>query len=127
MRILNLTQHTATPDQLAAGVINIETPEADVVFEELNFRQIPTYEEVEIRAANLAEMVAELIKMYDASNTVMIGGAPFLMHPLVEALVKKGIQPCFAFSLRESVEKIMPNGSVVKTSEFKHQGMVTKP
>ena len=54
----------------------------------------------------------------------MIGGAPFLMSPLESALLNNGIEPVYAFSTRESVEKKLPDGSVQKTNIFKHKGFV---
>lgn len=54
----------------------------------------------------------------------MIGGAPFLMPVLDKALRNYGHRPIYAFSKRESVEKTNPDGTVVKTSVFKHAGFV---
>lgn len=46
------------------------------------------------------------------------------MVPLAEALRKRGFEPLFAFSRRESVEETMPDGSVRKTTVFRHVSFV---
>ena len=53
----------------------------------------------------------------------MIGGAPYLIASLHDALVGRDIQPLYAFSKRVSVEK-KEGGEVIKTSVFKHVGFV---
>jgi hypothetical protein len=50
----------------------------------------------------------------------MIGGAPYLMGPLVAALKAVDVQPLFSFTERKSVERVGLDGSVVKTSVFAH-------
>jgi len=54
----------------------------------------------------------------------MIGGAPFLMSALEDALVIAGITPLYAFSVRESVEAEQADGSVRKVAVFRHLGFV---
>ena len=54
----------------------------------------------------------------------MIGGAPFLMGALESELKNRGIQPMYAFSVRDSVEKQNPDGSVTKQNVFKHAGFI---
>lgn len=46
------------------------------------------------------------------------------LSPLEKALWEVGIRPLFAFSVRESVERVKDDGSVEKTSVFKHAGFV---
>jgi hypothetical protein len=58
------------------------------------------------------------------ADAVMIGGAPYLMGPLTDALKDLGIEVCFSYSERVSVESSLPDGSVTKTSVFKHVGFV---
>lgn len=53
----------------------------------------------------------------------MIGGAPYLMILLHDALVGRDIQPLYAFSERVSVEK-EEGGKIIKISVFKHVGFV---
>ena len=54
MTILNLTQHVATPDQIAAGVV--EPTAKKVVQELLTFASPPTATEIHDRAAKLAAL-----------------------------------------------------------------------
>ena len=53
----------------------------------------------------------------------MIGGALWMMSTLESHLRLAGIQPMFAFSKRESVERVV-DGKTVKTNVFKHVGFV---
>ena len=115
MEIFNLTQHPATKTQIDAGVTGSLTQEQK---EGLNFTDIPSREEIEDRAENLARIVG-----LAGFNKAMIGGAPFFMRPLETALEAHGIQPVFAFSMRKSVEKEV-DGKVTKVNVFEHQGFV---
>jgi hypothetical protein len=118
MKILNLTQHTATADQVAAGVV--EPKDKKKIQEMLTFTEKPTAGEVLERAEALAE-----IARAEGATHAMIGGAPFLMGPLHQALLTKGIKPLYAFSVRESVEEVLPDGSVRKTQIFRHAGFIS--
>lgn len=115
-KILNLTQHPASAEQIKAGVT--EPAKKKQVQSLLTFQTLPKGSEV-LRAA---EKIAALA---DGYSSVMIGGAPFLMAPLETALKKRGIEPLYAFSVRESREKTLPDGGVVKTQIFKHMGFVS--
>lgn len=117
MRILNLTQHPATPEQIAEGVI--EPDDKKVVQELLTFVGMPTWDDI----VNRAEQLATLAKKFGA-DAAMIGGAPYLMEPLHTALYHEAIQPVYAFSERRSQEEVQPDGSVKKTNVFVHVGFV---
>lgn len=115
MRILNLTQHIATPDQVVAGVI--EPDNKALVAKWLTFDELPSSHELEYRARNLA-MLAE------GYNAAMIGGAPYFMAPLERAIAAAGVKVLYAFSVRESVEVPQEDGTVKKTQIFKHAGFI---
>lgn len=125
MKILNLTQYTAPPDQLAAGVVE-PTPEAKKrIIELLTFETLPTPSQVRGRAYEIASVAAwEFIVPPTETTTgvrythAMIGGAPYLMYSLEFALRARSITPLYAFSVRESVEQVQPDGSV------RHAGFV---
>jgi hypothetical protein len=127
MRILNLTQHPATPEQVAAGVVDLTPAQRVFVSQWLTFEDVPTQRQIKSRAALLAQAAANdsvgvgEVGQFDAA---MIGGAPYLMGPLEEALCQQGIKPLYAFSRRESVETIAADGSVTKTNVFRHAGFV---
>jgi len=117
MKIINLTQHAATPDQIEAGVVEPYN-KADVQ-EQLTFNQIPESEELAETALYLAQMA-----VHQGADAAMIGGAPYLMAPLERALLVFNIQPLYSFSVRESVEEVQADGSVAKRNVFRHAGWV---
>lgn len=114
-KILNLTQHDATLEQMEAGVI--EPASKAEIKTLLTFNEIPTIEDMKQRA----ERIASLSQGY---TYAMIGGAPYFMSTIEHALKCRGITPLYAFSQRVSVETSNPNGSVTKTFVFKHEGFV---
>lgn len=58
-------------------------------------------------------------------HAAMIGGAPYMMALLEQALWARGIVPLYAYSERRSVEKTDPiTGEVTKTAVFVHLGFV---
>lgn len=116
--MLNLTQHSATPEQLAQGVIEPSHQDAYCIKKWLTFDTLPTTEEISERAMFLADLALD----YKVS-AAMIGGAPFLMAPLAAALEERGIKAAYAFSVRSSIESVI-DGKTVKTSSFKHAGFV---
>ena len=121
--ILNLTQHPATPDQISAGVQDVPQNDIQELKRLLDFTSRPSAEEVWTRANQLAEWANNPSRRGNA-NEAMIGGAPFFMSPLETALRQKGLEPTYAFSVRESQEIQQADGSVKKTQVFKHQGFV---
>lgn len=136
-RILNLTQHDATPEQIEAGVTCGDITDAqEADFRKLlNFDTLPTPAEVRERARQIAAYASKTTTLVDYGGDsglcvneplqfAMIGGAPFLMAPLEEELRRVGITPLYAFSTRESVEQVQPDGSVRKVAVFRHQGFV---
>jgi len=128
--ILNLTQHVTTPEQEAQLVVEPRMCKAEIR-ELLTFEEIPSKEEIEVRATKLAEIAVAEASMYagDTDNEVwitrvMLGGAPYLMGALEKAVRECGFTPVYAFSKRESVDQPQPDGSVRKIAVFKHVGFV---
>lgn len=120
--ILNLTQHPATPEQTAVGVVDLPQAERKTLVNLLTFDSLPSAVDVANRATALAILAATAFE--DHPVQAMIGGAPYLMAPLEDALVDQGIQPVYAFSMRESVEEVQQDGSVRKVNIFRHAGFV---
>jgi hypothetical protein len=116
INILNLTQHAPTPEQRAEGV---GEPPAEWLAV-ANFDDLATVGEDVAQAVNVAVRLAR----ESGATHAMIGGAPFLMPPLAAALARAGVEPIFAFSVRESVEQPQPDGSVRKVAIFRHRGWV---
>jgi len=114
MKIVNLTQHTPTPEQVAAGVFT-SNPEA--VRSLLTFDTLPNVAAVVFRARDLAR-----IAQASGATHALIGGAPYLMSPLEWHLKQVGVVPLYAFSERVSSEEVQPDGSVRKVNTFKHGG-----
>lgn len=85
----------------------------------LTFNTLPMLWEIHKSAAFLAEVA----KTYGVKEA-MIGGAPYLMSSLEEALYEVGIWSLYSFSVRESKEEHLPDGSVRKVNVFKHVGFV---
>ena len=120
--IINLTQHAVTPEQLAAGVIDMEK-EIDRAFlsKLLTFEELPDQAEMRLRARAITVLA---VVSAPACDTAMIGGAPWLMAPLERALRQASITPVYAFSVRESTEQVQPDGSARKVARFRHAGFV---
>jgi len=120
MTIINLTQHAATAEQLAAGVFDVPNEGARrELLMQLTFNDLPEDGEIVERAAAVAS-----IAMAFGARAAMIGGAPYLMSALERELREGGITPLYAFSRRESVEEKLPDGSVRKVAVFRHLGFV---
>lgn len=131
--ILNLTQHPATPEQLAAGVRDLNQ-ERQALQELLTFDTLPTLADLEDRADAISLLAR---REFDRApfEAVMIGGDPFFMIPLEAALTGDPALPTsdpqtyhpevlYAFSRRESIEQPQPDGSVKKVNIFRHAGFV---
>jgi len=108
----------ATPEQVVQGVIEPENKEYIQKF--LTFDSLPTREEINDRA----HLLATYANHTDCTHA-MIGGAPYLMSALENALTFQGITPMYSFTERVSVETVQPDGTVKKTAVFKHIGFVT--
>lgn len=127
---LNLTQHRCTPDQTAAGVLDLPDDARAEVSALLTFDDLPTRQEIEARAADLADIAAFGDARTDDDtdavryDRVMIGGAPWLMSALEAALRDQGLTPVYAFSRRESVDTVQSDGTVRKVAVFRHAGWV---
>lgn len=128
-KILNLTQHTATPEQVAQGVVDLSDKGRKWLGEWLTFATLPTGDIIRERAEVIADIAAGdsmvVIETLGAEYFyAMIGGAPFLMSALEIALIERGITPLYAFSVRESIEKTQIDGTVSKVNIFRHAGWV---
>jgi len=119
--ILNLTQHTASADQLAVGVVDLPPTDKAHLAGLLTMDALPTRQEIEARCAD----IATLASLHEpVALQAMIGGAPWMMSALEAALMDVGIEPVYAFSVRESVDQRQPDGSVRKVAVFRHVGFV---
>lgn len=117
--ILNLTQHQATTEQISAGVIEPSAEDKKTIQSILTFDETPSKGELESRANALVTFVTKM-----GCRKAMVGGAPYLMSHIERALKEKGYTPVYAFSKRESVDQVQPDGSVRKVAVFRHAGWV---
>ncbi|MDY0036713.1 MAG: hypothetical protein RBS05_12460 [Zoogloea oleivorans] len=130
MAILNLTQHPASGEQIAAGVIDLPGSARATLIELLTVEQLPSREEIAERCADIAQLAALNAANEDREDgrgfatSAMIGGAPWMMAALEAALQSQGFEVLYAFSVRESVEQAQPDGSVRKVNVFRHAGFV---
>lgn len=136
--IINLTQHSMTEEQYKYNnedLLEIKfkpyngtsVGSPDYIKRLLNFDTIPSKKEIIGRAIALAAYASGLLNQAKNNGDrlyALIGGAPYLMAPLEEALKQEGITPLYAFSQRESVETVNADGTVVKTAVFKHKGYI---
>ena len=119
--IINLTQHPATEEQIQAGVVDLPEEKRKYLQMVLNFQDIPSESEINWRA----DQIVSLLEGEEGyQGQVMIGGALWLMAPLTRKLKANRYIPVYAFSVRESEEEILPDGSVKKVNIFKHKGFV---
>ncbi len=119
MKILNLTQHIATPDQISAGVVDPSPTDKALIQSALTFDTLPDSMILRTRAETLAMYVSGA-----GHKSAMIGGAPYFMAPLEKALINAGVRPLYAFSVRETEEQTQPDGSVKKVAIFRHAGFI---
>lgn len=107
-KILNLTQHYATSDQIAAGVFDA-SPEDKVVIRYLQtFTELPDSAEVKRRAEELATLATKYMTKRKhvprgADWYAMIGGEPYMIIALDDQLCRKSITPVYNFSIRKRV------------------------
>ena len=140
MKILNLTQHKATPEQKKSGVIDYENARDEFLLrkekdnddvalwklelpenlvELLTFEQLPSRGEINNRVLLMQWIARQL-----GYKKAMIGGAPYMMAALESALKAAGVQPVYAFSKEEIVDEKMTDGSIKKRKELRHFGFV---
>ena len=127
--IVNLTQHQASPDQISAGVVDLAGAERAALIDALTFDAVPSAIDIIERAIDIAELACHNglghVEGDDPlPRQAMIGGALWLMAPLAIELQARGVDPVFAFSVRETVETTQADGSVRKTAVFRHAGWV---
>ena len=127
--IINLTQHAASPEQITQGVTDLQGEQRDALVHLLTFSELPDVQEILDRASDIAELACYNGLGGDDGDDpfpshAMIGGALWLMAPLAKELRLRSIEPVFAFSVRETEEKVQPDGSVKKVAIFRHAGFV---
>ncbi len=128
--ILNLTQHPATPEQIAAGVVDLPPNERAMLQRLLTFEQPPSVEELMDRAQQICALAIHNNLGGDDGDDphpefAMIGGAGYFVSILEDALLWEDIESLHSFTRREVQETRAADGSVVKQSVFRHVGWVS--
>lgn len=119
MRILNLTQHRCTREQLEDGIENVLEKHRDQLERLLTFPSDYTLTCLSLSAKALAQLAHQL--GYEA---VMIGGMPALMSHLEREMMAMDISVGYARSERVSIDKPLPDGSgTEKVSIFRYCGI----
>lgn len=119
MCILNLTQHPLTSEQVNADCVDVPVAQEGLLKDLLTFDKKPSKTQVWARAKDIVD-----IALSQGVSKAMIGGAPYLMPYLHQLLLEAGIEPLYAFSVRESQEQPQPDGSVRKVNVFRFDGFV---
>lgn len=144
MTIINLTQHQATEDQVAQGIVDVSPENLAKLKALLTFPAIYTTSMLIDNARAIADLAwAEWDKncgiaaskderplhstddayqdyWYHSDKQAMIGGMPSFMKHLEQALMDKEFQVGYACTDRVSVDTPDGNGGVRKTAIFKH-------
>ena len=113
-KIVNLTQHFASDEQVEEGVFNLEDNKELKAL--LTFNTPPTLLEMQERAEAIASLAVA-----SGATIAMLGGAPYFMVWLENAIQGVGIKTVYSFTERVSVENPVTGE---KTSVFKHTGWV---
>lgn len=127
--ILNLTQHPASPEQIACGVVDLPASERAALTQLLTVNALPSKADVLNRCQGIAMLaVHNGLGGDDGCDPhpvqAMIAGASWMISCLEGSLLDEGIEPVHAFSVRESQETTLADGSVMKMAVFKHVGFV---
>ena len=123
MKILNLTQHTLTPEQLAElGEVDIIDGKAVIDFYPELMNTPGDWGKLEILARNLIEFLSW--NWY--GKVILPVGSPSFQFALGIEFAKRKDEkfPNFiwAHSVRDSVETQNPDGSITKRAVFRHAG-----
>jgi hypothetical protein len=112
---------------VAAGVVDLSDAGRQVLGRWLTFDSLPTADQLVERAELIAQAATGdslSVDVLPGCMFAMLGGAPFFMSALENALIDRGITPLYAFSVRSSTEEALPDGTVRKVNTFKHLGFV---
>ena len=118
--MINLTQWPASAQQISEGVVEPSSEDKAEIKGLLNFPSMPTRDEIDDRASRIAEIAERY-----GEDSAMIGGAPFLITPLENALSERGVVPMHAYTERISTEVTKPDGTVEKVSTMDLKGFVS--
>ena len=113
-KILNLTNHNLTNDQITElqnvwGVTEFIELESDL---KALWGQLTPYNYQEV-----CDVIIELIREQQIDFVHLAG-----FFPAVTYVNSRVLNCIYAYSVRESVDKVLEDGIIVKNSVFKHKG-----
>ena len=126
-RIINLTQHPFTQDQLNEFALAGITAD-NIIDTNDTLKAIITFTgEIDVaiiqeKANQLSEYIAQYVG--DKPCLAMVGGAPFFQMAVNVACLNNNVLPLTAYSERVSVETVQADGSIAKQNIFKHKGFI---
>lgn len=91
-RVLNLTMHTATDEQLAVGVFDLHPQHKAKLQKLLTFSEQPPAIEVAVNVELTADLAADVSEAAGCRR-VMIDGPAFMLPALERALFQRGLVP----------------------------------
>ena len=126
-RIINLTQHPFSQDQLnefeladitADNIIDTN----DTVKSIITFTGEIDVSVIQERAQQLSQYIAQYVD--DKPCLAMVGGVPFFQMAVNVACLNHNVLPLAAYSECVSVETVQADGSLTKQNIFKHKGFI---
>lgn len=125
--ILNLTQNPATPEQVAAGVVDLPADQRLLLIEHLTPDGLLGWDSIFDRCSNIASLavyngLGEEVFHDTKFTKAMIDGPSWLIRSLEDALLFIGIDPLHSIKVREIVNQKNSDGSIEKTDKLIHVG-----
>jgi len=118
IRILNLTNHSATPAQQQLGLVDI-AEQREYICQLLSFAKIPDVDDIEQRCHKLVGLTLQL-----EFRAAHLGGATYLTPQLHHMLIANGVDVYYSYSKRQSSEYENQNGEIEKKSIFSFENFV---
>jgi hypothetical protein len=131
-KVVNMTQHAATAEQRADGVVDLPDSMRQALSSYLTFETLPSAGDLHLAAGAIADLfdlfvASELEEDFSGDISgwpvPLIGGAPYLMPFLERVFLDRHSPVLYSFSQRESVDTASPAGTK-KVSLFRHAGFI---
>ena len=126
-RIINLTQHPFSQDQLNEFALAGITSD-NIIDTNDTLKAIITFTgEIDVAVIQeKANQLSQYIAQYVGNNPclAMVGGAPFFQMAVNVTCLNHNVLPLAAYSERVSVESVQADSSIAKQNIFKHKGFI---
>jgi hypothetical protein len=124
VRLLTINEGTLTSPCIEEEMQSRAAGIAELIWPEIQEAIMARSEDVVFEAREGRSIAAWNLMRNTPLFHVMVGGFPFLMKFLERELSRRGVQPLYATSTRIAKEVVNPDGTVTKTSKFKHIGFL---